>query len=88
MAVYVFEQVNDIDMLEDFDVFCGLCSFRENRLDVFAIDLEVAPAARDVAAVLILEDDEAELLDVPRDLIEPFAHLQQQVFAHDAVSVL
>ena len=43
-----------IDVLEDFDVFCGLYSFRENRLDVFAIDLDIPISSGHILSILIL----------------------------------
>ena len=79
-----FQEIHDIDMLQHADILRAPHGGREQRLDVLAVDLDVAPAARDVVPVRVLQDDEPELLHAARDLVEPLGHREQQVVAHDA----
>ena len=71
-------------MLQHPDIFRPTHDRGEQRLDVLAVDLDVAPAARDVVPRRVFQDDEPERLQAARDLVEPLGHREQQVVAHDA----
>ena len=63
-------EVRDVDVIEHRDVFLLAHALGQQRLDVLAVDLDVAPAARDVMAFRILEDHEAAALEVFGDRID------------------
>ena len=63
-------EVRDVDVVEHRDIFLLAHALGQQRLDVLAVDLDVAPAARDVMAFRILEDHEAAALEVFGDRID------------------
>ena len=81
-------EVGHVGVVDDAHVGAGRHGMREQRLYVLAVDLEVAPAARDVGAALVLENDETQLLEAARHVVEALALGEQQVTAHDAARVL
>ena len=59
----------------------------QNRLDVFAVDLQVSVAACDILAVLILQDNQSQLFQPRSDSVEPLRHGEEQIFPDNAVCV-
>ena len=60
----------------------------QNRLDVLAVDFDVAVPARHILAVFVLQDDKPEFFQVRRDLVELLGDGIEQILAHDSVGVL
>ncbi len=56
------KKVGDIHMVQHTYVGAGGRSTGEQRLDIFPVDLDVAPSAAHVTAFFILQDDEPEIL--------------------------
>ena len=83
LTVLRLQIIHHIHMLQHLNGGCLADSCRQQRLDVLAIDLDVAPAAGHIISFRILQDDQSQLLDLPCDFIESLSHRQQQVLAHN-----
>ena len=60
----------------------------QNQLDVLAVDFDVAVPAGHILAVLVLQDDQAQLFQVRRDFVELLRNGIEQILADDPVGIL
>ena len=60
----------------------------QNRLDVLAVNFDVAVPAGHILAVFVLQDDQAQLFQVRRDFVEFLGDGIEQILADDSVGIL
>lgn len=80
-------EVRDVDVVEHGDVALLAHPLGQERLDVLAVDLDVAPAARDVVARFILEDHKAAMLEIFGDSVDRLRDRHHEVIADDALGI-
>ena len=85
--IIVNGKIKNVDVVQHRHVIQFLDGIGQNRLDVFAVDFDVAIAARDIFAVLVFQDDKAQFFQVRGDFVEPFGNAVQEVFADNAIGV-
>ena len=60
----------------------------QNRLNVFAVDLDVAISSRHIFAIFIFQDDKPQLFQMRGDFVELLGDGIEQILADDSVGIL
>ena len=81
-------EICDIDVIEHGDVALLAHALGQERLDILAVDLDVAPPARDIIPAFILQDHEPAALEVFRDLVDRLRDCHHEIIADDALRIL
>ena len=81
-------EICDIDVIEHGDVALLEHALGQERLDILAVDLDVAPPARDIIPAFILQDHEPASLEVFRDLVDRLCDCHHEIIADDALRIL
>ena len=85
--VVFHEEIRDVDVILNRHLRQSLYGFCQDRLHVFAVDLQIAVAACHVLSVCIFEDHQPQTFHMLGHLIEPFRHGEKQIAANDPVGI-